>query len=426
MQGKLILLTSTFPFSTGETFLETELPYLAQHFSKVVILPLKKTSTQNCRLIPENCSVNTSIISKKNKESNLKRVISKIITTLISPFFYEELFKVYSKLIDRDVVDNLLTYSRDAALSKKAVKQILNDDRLNPREVLIYSYWLNGATLGAKLADSKYPVVSRVHRGDLYEELYPKNYIPLREKTLSKIDVLFSISEDGIRYLSGKYHSTKSKLKLSRLGIHIPDNFHVAKEEDIEALTLASCSSINKNKRVDKVAQSLIQFAIEHPSLNLDWNHFGSGPGLSDLETIVQGFPKNLSATLHGHIDNTTLLEWYRKNPVHLFINLSKSEGIPVSIMEANSYGIPAIATNVGGTSELVNKESGWLLNKDFTATEIQETLQEALLQHSKRSKKAYRARKMCITLFDSEKNYPVFTKKLHRIMHNHERSQNR
>lgn len=41
---------------------------------------------------------------------------------------------------------------------------------------------------------------------------------------------------------------------------------------------------------------------------------------------------------------------------------MSDSEGIPVSIMEAMSFGIPVIARNVGGMSEIVNEENGLLL----------------------------------------------------------------
>ena len=39
-------------------------------------------------------------------------------------------------------------------------------------------------------------------------------------------------------------------------------------------------------------------------------------------------------------------------------------EGIPVSIMEA-IVSIPIIATDVGGVSEIVNEETGLLVNKN-------------------------------------------------------------
>ena len=58
-------------------------------------------------------------------------------------------------------------------------------------------------------------------------------------------------------------------------------------------------------------------------------------------------------------------------NEVRCFINVSSSEGIPVSIMEVMSFGIPVIGTNVGGVSELVNQENGHLLSANPAAQEI-------------------------------------------------------
>ena len=41
MQKKLlVLLTSVFPYDSGEEFLEVELPYLAASFTRVIILPV--------------------------------------------------------------------------------------------------------------------------------------------------------------------------------------------------------------------------------------------------------------------------------------------------------------------------------------------------------------------------------------------------
>ena len=40
-------------------------------------------------------------------------------------------------------------------------------------------------------------------------------------------------------------------------------------------------------------------------------------------------------------------------------------EGIPVSLMEAMSFGIPVIATDCGATKELVDGKSGILINQN-------------------------------------------------------------
>ena len=59
--------------------------------------------------------------------------------------------------------------------------------------------------------------------------------------------------------------------------------------------------------------------------------------------------------SLKGNVDNAALLEDYITENYYLFVNVSSSEGIPVSIMEASSVGIPCLATDVGGTGEIIS-----------------------------------------------------------------------
>ena len=62
-----------------------------------------------------------------------------------------------------------------------------------------------------------------------------------------------------------------------------------------------------------------------------------------------------------------------------LLINLSSSEGIPVSMMEAISFGIPVFANDVGGISEIVQPETGELIPDKLSAKEIASRLDQFL-----------------------------------------------
>lgn len=55
------------------------------------------------------------------------------------------------------------------------------------------------------------------------------------------------------------------------------------------------------------------------------------------------------------------------QNSIDWFISLSSSEGLPISICEALSYGVPVIATDVGGVSEVVTSDVGILLYEPIT-----------------------------------------------------------
>ena len=77
-----------------------------------------------------------------------------------------------------------------------------------------------------------------------------------------------------------------------------------------------------------------------------------------------------------GNIPNERLLNYYRDSYYDIFLNVSTSEGLPVSIMEAMSFGIPCIATDVGGTKEIVDHTiNGVLLHEDSSPERIKDAI---------------------------------------------------
>ena len=71
------------------------------------------------------------------------------------------------------------------------------------------------------------------------------------------------------------------------------------------------------------------------------------------------------SVSCPGHAPHGDVAVYYASHAVDAFINVSASEGLPVSIMETQSFGTPVIPTSVGGTPELVTQQNGWLLPCD-------------------------------------------------------------
>ena len=64
-------------------------------------------------------------------------------------------------------------------------------------------------------------------------------------------------------------------------------------------------------------------------------------------------------------------MKFYSSNQIDLFINTSSTEGIPVSIMEAQCFGIPVIATDTGGVKEVVIEGTGSLLPVNFSSDDL-------------------------------------------------------
>ena len=64
---------------------------------------------------------------------------------------------------------------------------------------------------------------------------------------------------------------------------------------------------------------------------------------------------------LKGPMNGQDVARFYEDHPFDAFINTSRKEGVPVSIMEAMRCGVPAIAPRVGGIPELITPDVGWL-----------------------------------------------------------------
>ena len=111
-----------------------------------------------------------------------------------------------------------------------------------------------------------------------------------------------------------------------------------------------------------------------------------------------------------GQVSNREVISYYMNNHVNLFINVSESEGIPVSIMEAISFGIPVIATDVGGTSEIViDGFNGLLLNKTFDIDKLVDVISCAILGRIDLLSFRKNARILWTEKYSCENNYYKF-----------------
>lgn len=106
----------------------------------------------------------------------------------------------------------------------------------------------------------------------------------------------------------------------------------------------------------------------------------GKGPDFEKVkEKIVQlGIQENFRFI--GFVADSDLPFYY--NTADFFVLPSKSgEGLPLVALEAMACGLPVIATNVGGISEIMKEEYGKLVPPDSP-----ETLAEAILEFSQRN----------------------------------------
>ena len=135
-------------------------------------------------------------------------------------------------------------------------------------------------------------------------------------------------------------------------------------------MRIFSCSSIIPLKRVNLIGEAVVKL-----SFPVKWIHIGGGKQLESIKKKFLNSPKNITICFTGQVNNKEVRKYFVDKPADLFINVSITEGVPISIMEAMSAGIPVFATDVGGTSEIVNSENGKLLPADLTPEYLAEQI---------------------------------------------------
>ena len=186
------------------------------------------------------------------------------------------------------------------------------------------------------------------------------------------INFIFAISNHGKNFLIEKYNA--KNVIVSKLGV-VDNNFICSRSNNFN-FSVVSVSNIWPTKRVILIARSIMHFASLNPNISITWNHFGDGSEENILKELINSCQiKNLKIILNGKVNNSVIYRFYSSTSVDVLINLSFAEGIPVSMMEAISFGIPLIGTNVGGVSEIVNSKTGLLLNDNPTIEIVVEAL---------------------------------------------------
>lgn len=395
MKGQLCLYTIRFPYGKGETFLESEIEIIATRFKEIHVFPLEVSKEK--RTLPPNVMVH-DVFTNFNPNANHMKIM-RLNCWRVLGLFVQEIFK--GRFEGRKYKEKL-QYTISFFGRAKVLKRYLVEKKL--LDTIHYTYWFDIWATCLSILNIKY--VSRVHGFDLFEERSKNKFIHFRDLQLKKVQFVYSVSKAGRQYLQNKYPKFRDKCQVSYLGT--ADNGMSPRPQD-EVFRVVSCSNVIPLKRVWAIIDVLKGFEVK-----VEWVHYGDGPLLKEMKGKAAELPDNVSSIFMGREPNQKVLEYYASTPIDLFINLSESEGLPVSIMEALSFGIPAIATNVGGTCEIVCENSGWLVEKNFDIDEIRSIVKKNMGQmRDKNFRNNVRA--FWEVNFDAKINYIDFVKGIHK-----------
>jgi len=402
----LVLLTKQFPFQWREQYVAHELGALAKSFDKVFIYPHDHY--------------------RKNDVVCFDVPVGVEIIDLNQDFVAASRFKVFGPF--------LICFLGELICSKRKWHQVKSWKRfyssyatqwalgtmlmawqrkrgIQHNEVVFYSYWMSASALCLSILKKRGEIngfVTRAHSVDLYHEdwglLRDEHSVPpFRCFKEHQASVIYPISEHGRTHLEHR-GLNELNLKTAYLGV---EDLGLGPLPKSDVFTIVTCSGVDDNKRIHCLGESLSR--INRP---VRWLHFGDGP-LRDqaMKSVTSPLVK---FELRGQTSNAEIRKFYREEAVNCFVNLSIVEGLPVSVMEAISHGIPVLATAVYGVPEIViDGFNGLTLSAQFSEQQLDKALLRFMSNDAPMDDWRKNARALFLERFNAAENYTLFASQL-------------
>jgi glycosyltransferase involved in cell wall biosynthesis len=354
MNKKIVFITSHFPFGKSEVWAANEINSLLELGNEIIIIPRtgkgKITNKDAIKFTPNLIDL---------PFLNWTIFIFLLRTILLKPFQFLklliEIIKQSNSIID--FVKGVMILPKSLFLAK-----ILKHRKIDH----IHSYSTTSVAVMAFILSSnlKVPWSYTLHSSSILNSHF-KRSILFQSGSASKCRTISEISANDLSNFIGPFLS--KKIAMVHLGVEIK-GFKKEKTIINDPLIIATPGELKLHKGhiyAIEAAKKLIDIGVT----NFKWGFYGSGPLLNELQKKVKELNLINHCYFPGHLDHQELLNKYENNKVDIVVSSSISisdvfEGIPVSLMEAMSYEIPVIATDCGGTKELVDGQSGVLVNQ--------------------------------------------------------------
>jgi len=402
------------------SFVLNDIKQFAKKFDVIYLFSVN--SLEGKEVLPDNVVVFESFIDWQNFKP-LKIVITNLWSILgiylkecvalkkLLPF-KKSIALLASNIFKAECVMGKFTvYGLQFTDAKSMGEKNTQHSTLNTQHFIFYSFWFYDCIYLAWMRKKGWieKAVTRAHGGDLFEERGSlSGKVLFRNYQFRYLDKVLSVSQTGTSYLQNKYPKYSKKINTSYLGS--PHHDYLNPINNGERFVLVSCAKVRNIKRIHKIAE-MLQY-IDFP---LTWYHIGDENLKAKNDPTIAIYKENkeklkaksnIQFVAQGNMSNEEILAFYKETPIELFISLSEAEGVPVSMMEAISFGIPILSTDVGGCKEIVTEKTGVLIPLQTEMSEVASIITEFKDSFKNTSKFRSGVRRFWTENFDTNKNY--------------------
>ncbi len=175
--------------------------------------------------------------------------------------------------------------------------------------------------------------------------------------------------------------SSKEKIEQVPFGIDISDFSPSHREEHI-LKKIGFAKSLKKKYAPDILLKAFYKINKKYPNTKLIIA--GDGPLRSELEKTSVALNLSDKVEFKGFLDKDKLIQHFKSLDIFVQSSIYHSESFGVAVLEASACGVPVVATDVGGVSEVcINGKTGFLVpanNPDKIADAVIQLLNNPLL----------------------------------------------
>lgn len=370
MNGKVIYITSYFPFGHHEIWTSKELSSLTNVGVEILVIPRMGTGSvfhaSSRKFLPYTLAV---------PFLNRQILVIAIATSLRYPLL---LVKITLWIFQQsntwvDFVKGLVVLLKSIYLAT-----LLKDEEI----AHIHAYATSTVAVTAFILSRllQKPWSFTLHTSSIIREDYRRSF----RAQMEAAQFARTMSEEATRKLlefMGSGYADKVKM------VYAGENC----EGELPApfarkgyFVIATPAALLPHK-AHQIALKASRLLLDRKVSNFKWYFYGEGPLRSVLENQIKEMGLDGIVELVGKIDHEELLDKYRAGQIDIVVMTSMrvngtNEGIPAALREAMIFGIPVISTNSGATVELIGDEAGMQVeqgNAVATADAIQKLLED-------------------------------------------------
>ena len=256
---------------------------------------------------------------------------------------------------------------------------------------------------------------SKAKISESFDEFQVKNYgfsISLQKKVRS-----FSIKKSDIVVTPSKHLKNfilnlgfKNKIEVINNGVFIPEeNTNIFTNNQIN---ITIVSRLVSHKNIKKIIRAISD--LNDPLIYL--NIIGDGPELNQLQKISLESNNKDNTIFHGKLNRDEINHIFLNSDI--YIQASNYEGLPHSLLEAMSYGIPVLCTPVGECKEILgNEDRGYILDLPVSKNNIKSKISEIISEKNIANKKGERGKDFITEKYNFKNSFNLYKNLFTRLL---------